>query len=358
MTREPKPWVAPLQTRTNLDWANLRILDFAKFTQPGGKEQLAKELDTAAREDGFWAVINAGITQDDIDETYSYAQHFFEDYSEEEKRQVEVDFASGNYFGYKVRGNKNVFGTAVRDNFETLNIAKFTKQDDFKQYHDNPFIQAHKDRLQNISRNTFEVAKKIFRLLAIILEIDEDFFVNQHLYDDPSDDSLRFTRYHPRSREDDEKVERTWARAHTDFGTLTLLFNQIVAGLQIRHQDQWKYVRSVPGGIICNVGDTLNFWSGGYFKSTVHRVIRPPEDQIEFPRVATFYFVRPGDNSRILIVDSPFLRKLGVYKKVDSIVGTDYVRKRVKDYHDKVGYDKQVDVKFKVGDFVITDGFQ
>lgn len=356
--KQPVPWVEPAETKEDLDWAQLTTIDLSKFDQPGGKQALADELKAASNSDGFWAVINSDVTEEDIAEAFSYGKHFFEDYTDEEKKAVEVDFTTGNYFGYKVRGNKKVFGTEVRDNTETLNIAKFTKTHDFDEYHQNEFIQAHKKKLEQISRNSFEVVKKLLVLFAIILELDENYFVLRHLYDDPSDDSLRFMRYHPRPAEDDAQVENIWARAHTDFGSLTLLFNQVVAGLQIKiPSGEWKYVKPVPGGIICNIGDTLNFWSGGYFKTTVHRVVRPPADQLNAHRIGAFYFVRPGDNAQIEVVDSPVLRRLGLYKKTEPVVGTDYVRQRVKDYHDRTDYLKQSNVTFKVGEFEIQDGF-
>lgn len=50
----------------------------------------------------------------------------------------------------------------------------------------------------------------------------------------------------------------------TDFGSLTLLFSQHVAGLQIRTPEgEWKYVKPVPGGITCNAADTLSFITKG-----------------------------------------------------------------------------------------------
>lgn len=356
--RTPKPWISPKETKAPLDWAELTVLDLDKFDKPGGKQELAQQLKNASKADGFWAVTNGGITQEFINETFSYGRHFFEDYTLEEKAQVKVDFASGNYFGYKSRGNKKVFGTEVLDNTETLNIAKITSDGIFEEFLQNNFIQEHKLKLKEIQLIAFETVRKLLILFAIILELDENYFVDRHLFDDPSDDSLRFMRYHPRPAEDDAKVENTWARAHTDFGTLTLLFNQVVSGLQIKLSNgEWKYVKPVPGAFICNIGDTLNFWSGGYFKTTIHRVVRPPDDQVDAPRIGAFYFVRPGDKAKIEIADSPLLKRLGLYKKVAPVYGTDYVRKRVIDYHDKVGYNKQNNVKFKVGEFEITDGF-
>jgi isopenicillin N synthase-like dioxygenase len=88
----------------------------------------------------------------------------------------------------------------------------------------------------------------------------QNYFVERHAYDQPSEDHLRYMIYHPRSAEDDQKVKGMWSMGHTDFGSLTLLFSQTVAALQIKTpDDEWKWVRPVPGGITCNAADTLSF---------------------------------------------------------------------------------------------------
>lgn len=204
-----------------------------------------------------------------------------------------------------------------------------------------------------------DLASKVFRLFALILELPENYFSSRHEYEDPAEDHLRYMLYHPRSLADDESVERTWARAHTDFGSLTLLWSQNIAGLQVKTgSGEWRYVPPVDNGIICNVGDTLSFWSEGYLKSTVHRVTRPPEDQAHLKRQGLFYFVRPGNAVDITPADSPLLQRLGLLqerKTSKPVTGLEYVRTRVKDYHDSTEYDDRRGGKFRVGDLEIED---
>lgn len=354
---EPRPWDPPHETKEDLDWAQLSVIDLSRFDEIGGKQEIAAKLKNAVSKDGFWAVVGHGLTQKDFDRQFQLGQHFFENYTLEEKKAQQVQFEAGNYFGYKVIANKKVFNTEVTDNVETFNIAKFTKDKLYDSYFKQPFIQENYEELARISRTAFEIARKLLVLFAIILELDENYFVHRHKYDDPSDDHVRFMRYHPRTKADDAKVENIWARGHTDFGSLTLLYNQVVAGLQIRlNNGQWKYVKPVKEGIICNIGDTLSFWSGGYFKLTIHRVVSPPDDQYGM-RIGTFYFVRPGEVD-ISIAPSPLLKRLGLYDDIEPIIGTEYVRNRVKDYHDRKDYLKQENLVFKHGGFEIKDGFE
>lgn len=166
--------------------------------------------------------------------------------------------------------------------------------------------------------------------------------------------------YHPRPLAEDVLVDSTWSRSHTDFGSLTLLWSQDIAGLQIKTSSgQWHYVPPVDDGIICNVGDTLDFWSAGYLKSTTHRVVRPPEDQAHLFRQGLFYFVRPGDDTDIKPAPSPLLRRLGLVKERSEeetpVTGLQYVRERVKNYHNHSDYADMKGKTFKVGDLEIED---
>lgn len=64
---------------------------------------------------------------------------------------------------------------------------------------------------------------------------------------------------------------------HTDFGTVTLLFQDSVGGLEI--EDQANLGNYVPvssdanSEIIVNIGDCLQRWTNDMFHSTSHRVV-------------------------------------------------------------------------------------
>jgi hypothetical protein len=77
--------------------------------------------------------------------------------------------------------------------------------------------------------------------------------------------------------------------AHSDFGTLTLLFQDDVGGLEIadlgsanteKSAEFEKYgsftpVKPVPGTVVVNIGYLLMRWSNGRWKNTIHRVMGP-----------------------------------------------------------------------------------
>lgn len=61
-------------------------------------------------------------------------------------------------------------------------------------------------------------------------------------------------RYKPNPKEVDDRIANVQLAGHTDFGLVTLLFSQSVAGLQLQLPDaSWKYVPYVPDGVVVNV---------------------------------------------------------------------------------------------------------
>lgn len=126
-------------------------------------------------------------------------------------------------------------------------------------------VKENYEEIASFHRDVWEkVARKLFVLIAIILELPEDYLANAHAYDELSDDHLRYMIYNVRTQEEWDLAQGYSKGGHTDFGSLTMLFSQHVAGLQIRTPEgQWKYVKPVEGGITCNAADTLTFLTKG-----------------------------------------------------------------------------------------------
>lgn len=201
--------------------------------------------------------------------------------------------------------------TGQFDNTEIYNIPKFT--DKYERAHPT-LIKENWPEISKFGKYiNDEVVAKLLVLFAIILELPEDYFLKTHRYSEKSDCHLRYMKYHARTPEANEKLGNVWVKGHTDFGSMTLLFRQPVAALQVRTpQETWKYVKPYPGSITVNIADSLSFLTNGYLKSSIHRVVAPPPDQAHLDRLGVLYFVRPEDDLQLRTVPSPLLKRLGL----------------------------------------------
>ncbi|KAL3760488.1 hypothetical protein ACHAWU_007807 [Discostella pseudostelligera] len=95
----------------------------------------------------------------------------------------------------------------------------------------------------------------------------QSYFNNLH---QENNDALRLIKYHPG---DDTTGNR--CKEHSDYGTITLLLNDGVAGLEAHVNGKWRAVPYVEGSIVVNVGTLLSEWTRQELKATLHRVAGP-----------------------------------------------------------------------------------
>jgi len=117
------------------------------------------------------------------------------------------------------------------------------------------------------------------RSIALGLDLPEDFF-DANI--DEKCHNLRLLAYPPlrTSLLRDEGQYR--AGAHSDYGSITLLFQDSVGGLEVQNPQTDEFMPALPidGTIIVNVGDLLARWSNDVLRSTLHRVVAPPAKKI------------------------------------------------------------------------------
>lgn len=86
-----------------MQWADLATLDLSRFDEPGGKEELAKQLFNAIQNIGFFYIVNFGLSQDEVDRQFGIGKQLFQ-LPTEEKLKYRADLENGGYNGYKPLG--------------------------------------------------------------------------------------------------------------------------------------------------------------------------------------------------------------------------------------------------------------
>jgi len=138
-----------------------------------------------------------------------------------------------------------------------------------------------------------------------------DHFTRSHKYEEEQSSILRLLYYPPSDplsvgsqlSKEEAHSENIRAGAHSDYGSLTLLFQKDVGGLQIllpSSPPRWLDVPVTKGSVLVNIGDAFDFWTAGRFPSTVHRVVAPRTKEESVARFSIAYFLQPTDSELLV----------------------------------------------------------
>jgi isopenicillin N synthase-like dioxygenase len=147
---------------------------------------------------GFWIVTGTGFSEEEIEHQFAIAQAFYNQ-PVDVRKEYEIDAKNGGYIGYRAAYERTINGTDVLDNMELLNIAKYIPEYADSARH--ALIKAHEATIRDFHRRCwYDVARKLFILFALALELPENYFVERHNYERPSQDHLRYVRSCSRTR--------------------------------------------------------------------------------------------------------------------------------------------------------------
>ncbi|MBY6060840.1 isopenicillin N synthase family oxygenase [Microbacterium esteraromaticum] len=141
-----------------------------------------------------------------------------------------------------------------------------------------------------------DISRRLLRAWAQSLGADAGYF-DDH-FGEPST-LIKIIRY-PGT---DEPEPQQGVGAHKDSGVLTLLWVEPGAGgLQVEQDGAWVDAPPVPGAFVVNIGELLEYATGGYLRATNHRVLSPraPHDRISIP-----FFFNPALDRTLPLIDLP-----------------------------------------------------
>ena len=250
---------------------------------------VGRQVDAAAREFGFFQIVGHRLPQERIAALVEASNEFFS-LPLEVKRQCTPSDPAINR-GYAARGTEalsySIGRDAPPDLFEAFNIGE-----DDVDYSD-PFYAAQRDGafapniwpawecdLRSALVGYFDAARQVALTLtevfAVALGLPEGWFGP---FVDRSTTTMRAIRYERRAGEDDPLPGQQRMGAHTDYGIVTVLWAEPVAGLQIVGPDgDWIDVIPADDALVINLGDLTAQWTNDQWRSTVHRVVPPTGD--------------------------------------------------------------------------------
>ena len=117
------------------------------------------------------------------------------------------------------------------------------------------------------------LARRLMGLMALGLGLPQDYF--EAFTRDPMP-VLRLLHYPPLASVATQATDarQMGAGAHTDWGSITLLAQDDVGGLELLGADgQWSAAPPVADSFVVNLGDMMARWANDRYRSTLHRVL-------------------------------------------------------------------------------------
>jgi isopenicillin N synthase-like dioxygenase len=264
------------------------IIDLTSARQGGRAErlQVARAIDQACREIGFFAITGHGVPERLVEDLRRVAHDFFA-LPMAEKLAVRHPVAGTNRGYHPVGGealSKANDAAAPPDLKEFFHVgpvdvgddAYYTSAEGCQHFVANlwPARPAGFERAATeYYRTLSELIRFLMRLAALALDVDERFF------DDKVDRSIGTMRlnYYP-AQAVAPSPGQLRASAHTDYGGFTALSGEDVpGGLQVRTRSGgWVDVPTTPTSFVVNIGDLLMRWTNDRWLSNLHRVVNPP----------------------------------------------------------------------------------
>jgi isopenicillin N synthase-like dioxygenase len=263
------------------------IIDLAGSFSPdlADRKAVAWEIHKACRDIGFFYIENHQVPRDAMNDHLALAREFFA-LPEIVKREVDVKLSRCT------RGYEGLAAQTLDENSPPDLKEGYITGCDLDETH--PYVKRgipgagsnqwprqpvyFKQTFNAYVEHMNRLGRHLMACLALSLELPEDYFV------DGLDDPLYFSRilhYPPQSAT--ASFNQLGAGAHTDWGTLTMLLQDDVGGLQVRNADgDWIAAPLVPGTFVVNLGEMVPILTNGLYLSTMHRVMNNASGRSRF----------------------------------------------------------------------------
>ncbi|KAI0657415.1 thymine dioxygenase [Cubamyces menziesii] len=266
--------------------AGIPIIDFSGFLDDTAKDEVAKAVIESFKRWGFVYLKNFGLPTEQVDEMFNWSKQFFAQPREVKMLAPHPGIPHINR-GYIPPGIEKF--TQSNDSEEVAEIRHKEPDviENFSCGHDDSILGKNiwlpegvlpgfNEACQQFYWKCYGVEISILKAIAVALGLPEDYLAKSH---SGRDQSLRLMHYPsvPAQKLVDGEISRIGA--HSDFSSITLLFQDDVGGLEVENPDrpgEFISVPPVPRAVLVNAGDFMQRWSNDQIRSALHRVRAPP----------------------------------------------------------------------------------
>ena len=277
----------------------LPVIDVAALVAEGPERTAAAEqIGRACRAHGFFYVVGHGVDQGLCERLLAMSRRFF---ALDEAAKMEWRMARGGraWRGYFPAGGELTsgrpdwkeglyFGTELLDDHPLVRARTpihgrnlFPGLPGFRED-----VLAYLEALKRLGHALMEG-------LALSLGLEASYFALRYT----ADPLILFRIFNYPSRPAPADADVRWGVGeHSDYGLLTILWQDDVGGLEVKTREGWTAAPPLPGSFVCNIGDMLDRMTGGLYRSTPHRVAlnTSGRDRLSFP-----FFFDPHFEARV-----------------------------------------------------------
>ncbi|MCP3102502.1 isopenicillin N synthase family oxygenase [Myxococcus sp. K15C18031901] len=249
------------------------------------RERVAREIERACRDTGFFYVSGHGVSESLLDRLERVSRRFFA-LSREEKEAIAMPKGGAAWRGWFPLGGELTSGKPDRKEGLYLGTELGPEHPRVREgwpLHGANLWPAEVPELRDVVLEYLSVVTRAGHALmegvALSLGLEADYFAKTYT----ADPTVLFRVFHYPA-EPEEGEERWGVGEHTDYGLLTLLAQDANGGLQVKSQGGWVEAPPTPGTLVCNIGDMLDRLTGGWYRSTPHRVKNVSgRDRLSYP---------------------------------------------------------------------------
>ncbi|VVB02365.1 unnamed protein product [Arabis nemorensis] len=262
-----------IKSKQNL---KLPVIDFAELLGPN-RPHVLQTIAEACETYGFFQVVNHGMEGDVSRNMIEVCKRFFELPYEERSKYMSTDMSAPVRYGTSFNQIKdNVF--CWRD---FLKLYAHPLPDYLPHWPSSP--SDFRSLGARYAKETKEMFEMMVKAILESLEINDRDEAAEELEEGSQ---VVVVNCYPPCPEPELTLGMP---PHSDYGFLTLLLQDDVEGLQILHREEWVTVDPIPGSFVVNVGDHLEIFSNGRYKSVLHRVlVNPTKPRISVASLHSF----------------------------------------------------------------------
>ncbi len=275
---------------------HIPLIDLARsFDDAAVRRQVAWAIHKACRETGFFYVTGHGVPQSLIDAQLAETRRFFAQ-DDAAKQAVSVELSRCRR-GYEGEGRQTLDAGSAADLKESFMLARDLAED-------HPLVRAgapmqgpnqwpaalpgFRAQMLAYQDEMIRLGRHLMGCLALSVDLDADWFADGLA--EPQC-GIRLLRYPPQPAV--TASNRLGAGAHSDWGSITILLQDDLAGLEVRNADgAWILATPIAGSFVINLGQMMERFTAGLYRANLHRVRNSSTERARYS-VATFFELEP-----------------------------------------------------------------